>query len=1253
MKARLIVSCAICLAAVSFPMRSYAQNPDVKLMYTGKLFGYYNQELLGGQKDCFHALPAGGAAQDCTSDTYRDQAALDHGNTKAVRDFLNDDDVKSTPQPFALNLLVGMGDNFAPEIESRLQRFLWSTDKRVFQESAGLAPRAGNEFLYPLKRLAARPGHSWQEPESLDLAARPVRAKSPDGTFESFVESAFAAQDNVANFLLLSGYTAIVPGRQDFLYGSVHLAKLAELLKTDSANSLHMLAANLRYQKVGGKPSTRNCPLLLGMGNETDGALTASVDAESCEIQHSVPDHDLPQEVANLRNVGYKLIPVPNDPEQRNILIIGVVANDFLTQVSALNKSFAKSAQAQDRYNVSVTDPQREINTILKGLKGVKVLMTVLLAQMPRGDAEALASRFAKIYHCSLESRATLIRENACLPNTIDVVISEADEAQATVGETVDLPEKQKHLIVLTPHPAYDYFSKDLVPSPLSLVLFRSLQGQNAAGIPPLHYQSITKWHFGAVDDTTQPHAAADRLYDSTVRSRKDQNNQYGILSTDLTPPIALTNREVATRILRSLRLQTGADIVLIQRRDLFFDKPAPGYENAPNCDAITVQPRDEAKKDESKGESKKDGPRNDCYLRDLFQRMLWKGDVLATTNLTGQQILNLIQTSHQLSDNDKALTAKDVSREWLVTFGIWQRLEDMPGQHNPASCPARPAPKGFDDLEAFGLPVSCHCHVSESPTSSPSDPSYCIDGKEIDPTRVYSVTTTDSLATGSDVYTDFNKPAVGKVDDILKKHNGNAGLVENVLDCWHNVSQVNKPDDKFDPSPLCAAEWPSLAEDNLPAREVEDVAAFTAQPGTINPKNDDIYEFEHQERGLLHYQLQQLQATFNDYHPTESDYQLGQVFGGVSDSRALQPHSSTIDLENNFRMFWESRHYDIGLATLLTYTKNIKGSSSGSANNVSYSNNQFSVGPVLQLHLGSEAHWGRFLRKKWNSKSPPDYKLVLSLFQVTGQVQRSRFAFAEDSQFTKQDPPLSLSLQRLFEPNLQWGAGPRVGFRHEFYGGKQWFWPDKTSFLEGGYQFSFQHSVLTAMDLLNPNNSPAYQVVTCSLEGGAGLAACVKAAQTADKTPGDVIVGPSTQFKGLYAPGSVFTRGWYWTSSLNFPLSSSKARPISALLQSSGDYFNDLGVSNQYATQTRFDVTSSLGLQFPVFGNLSFVPQYTIFLYENQNNRDWLAARTLAIALRWTFDRNSAIGPRTALSYKSPAAGGAAPTTGSGGGSH
>jgi hypothetical protein len=338
----------------------------------------------------------------------------------------------------------------------------------------------------------------------------------------------------------------------------------------------------------------------------------------------------------------------------------------------------------------------------------------------------------------------------------------------------------------------------------------------------------------------------------------------------------------------------------------------------------------------------------------------------------------------------------------------------------------------------------------------------------------------------------------------------------------------------------------------------------------------------------------------------------------------------------------------------MLAYTKNVKGSLSGAADNVSYSNNQFSVGPVVQIHLGSDAHFGRFAEPGWNSKTAPNYKLVIYPFQLSGQVQRSRFSFAEDQAFTKNNPPESLSLARVFESNLQWGGGPRIGFRHEFYGGNHWYFPDKSSYTEGGYQFTFQRSILTGLQLSNPSNSAAFQVVTCDLATGTGLTDCVKAAQSADKSATDVIVGPSTAFKGIYAPGTVFARGWYWLGSLNFPLKNTKTQQISMLLQGNGDFFNDLGFKDQYATQTRFDVTTSAGIQFPIWGNLSFLPQYNIFLYENQNNRNWLAARTFMVALRWTFDRNSAIGPKTALAYKTPSTGtGATSNTGSNASSH
>jgi hypothetical protein len=104
----------------------------------------------------------------------------------------------------------------------------------------------------------------------------------------------------------------------------------------------------------------------------------------------------------------------------------------------------------------------------------------------------------------------------------------------------------------------------------------------------------------------------------------------------------------------------------------------------------------------------------------------------------------------------------------------------------------------------------------------------------------------------------------------------------------------------------------------------------------------------------------------------------------------------------------------------------------------------------------------------------------------------------------------------------------------------------------------------------------------------------------------------------------------------MNFPLrGKDKPFPLSFLLEGNGDYFNDLGSAEAFPTQTRFDVTSSLGVQLPIWGNLSAVPKYTLFLYENQIAHDWLKSDSTTIELRWTFDRNSAIGPKVALGYK------------------
>ena len=119
-------------------------------------------------------------------------------------------------------LLLGMGDNFAPEMGASLQ--LQHLDDK------NCALPAGGQF-----------------PETLyKTSTRYVRR---------------AECDNVVKFLLEAGYRAIVPGREDFAYSSTWLHKLGVAIRqTDSSHKndkkLTMLAANIR---VG---MSERCPLL-------------------------------------------------------------------------------------------------------------------------------------------------------------------------------------------------------------------------------------------------------------------------------------------------------------------------------------------------------------------------------------------------------------------------------------------------------------------------------------------------------------------------------------------------------------------------------------------------------------------------------------------------------------------------------------------------------------------------------------------------------------------------------------------------------------------------------------------------------------------------------------------------------------------------------------------------------------------------------------------------------------------------------
>jgi hypothetical protein len=172
-------------------VNSGTSSESLRVQYTGRLFGYYRIEP-GENEDKY--LPP-------------------------VKKFLEMrrayDDKQNAP------LLLGMGDNFAPEMGASLQRQHLGTDCA----------------------LPAGP----QVPESLYKASDRYARR--------------AECDNVVNFLLQAGYRAIIPGREDFSYSAAWLHRIGLLIRqTHSGRNkdtkLTMLAANVRVGLV------KKCPLL-------------------------------------------------------------------------------------------------------------------------------------------------------------------------------------------------------------------------------------------------------------------------------------------------------------------------------------------------------------------------------------------------------------------------------------------------------------------------------------------------------------------------------------------------------------------------------------------------------------------------------------------------------------------------------------------------------------------------------------------------------------------------------------------------------------------------------------------------------------------------------------------------------------------------------------------------------------------------------------------------------------------------------
>ncbi|HWG19339.1 MAG TPA: hypothetical protein VG225_02345 [Terracidiphilus sp.] len=196
---------------------------------------------------------------------YRDDAPTFNIDTELVGHFIRKYGGETKP------LLLGMGDNFGPEFGASIQ------DKDL------------------------------KAPGSADFKSNCALDYSDEGFPQALYKDDLrvaksAACDNVAHFLLRAGYRALVPGREDFMYGSGWLRTMALNLgivsqltnatddgserPANSDHQLYMLAANVRLHLKSPGKSINSCPLLFAREGLAPGGAEGGTPA-TCSQQTS------------------------------------------------------------------------------------------------------------------------------------------------------------------------------------------------------------------------------------------------------------------------------------------------------------------------------------------------------------------------------------------------------------------------------------------------------------------------------------------------------------------------------------------------------------------------------------------------------------------------------------------------------------------------------------------------------------------------------------------------------------------------------------------------------------------------------------------------------------------------------------------------------------------------------------------------------------------------------------------------------
>lgn len=580
--------------------------------------------------------------------------------------------------------------------------------------------------------------------------------------------------------------------------------------------------------------------------------------------------------------------------------------------------------------------------------------------------------------------------------------------------------------------------------------------------------------------------------------------------------------------VLESMLVRGHGDLALLQKRDFYF----PEYEPQFTFTGSNKQP--------------------------VIDRILWKHDLLAEADLTGAQIKSLLKTSDEVENQESNPTSiQDTTERGLIHSGLlFSKRKD-----------------------------------------------YYINADNLDDSQVYKVVTSDYLVLSDTGYTEIAKPAISDDNPVFKRKT--ASLISGLTCSSLHGTPCNLllPESEH----IVSATPTYLPLHKARKNMFSDLESWFAAIRSGGPYDKNLSEERLEARKYTEVTVDNLSVGYTLHSPYISDPEIARDFTGVSQSQASQLHSSELQAKGKVRVLWRNRSvpipgpfnlsWDFGVEPRADYDRSRQGNVStdtagnitSSPDSVTFPKNNFTVGPVFQVHRHVfQPHWMFAFR-------PLEFGVELS---------ENRFR-----------------LQGLPDPIRQTRVKTltnKVGMRYE---------KDAKTYLEIGMQHGQNSDVLKAL-IVNPGTPDAHM---CGLDDP----------QSTLQSCAANFLKPSTS-PPMQELATFHTSGMYWDGQATVPLPIPTLQPKYVVVLK-GDLFANRSrsrgrIDNETASQTRYDVTFSHGFKFPIYGSFSLQPTFEWFYYENKIFESFLKKRNFDIEVSYDFSRKSRVSVLKRMKYDSTA---------------